>query len=108
MDVLGLFGVGDFHLVVEADYQGGNTGWTFTGSTSQGQSIPLGKFIQDLIEVFRIGGDLHPSIADATIKNLHVTFNTLRKDFTFTCEGALRVDDREVTLVAVVDLKSSN
>ncbi len=107
LNVLGVFGVGAFQIVIEADYEGVDKGWTFSGSTGEGQAVPLGEFILDLAQVFGTNQEVPASIADLTIRNLHMAFNTLRKDFTFICEASLPIDGREVQIAVSIELKRS-
>jgi hypothetical protein len=108
VNVLGAFGIGSFQIVVEAEYEGTDKGWTFKGSTGDGQTLALGEFVQSLAQAFGVNEELPAPIADLTIQNLHVTFNTLRKDFTFTCETTLPLDGRAAQLAVSVALTSSN
>ncbi|MBE9137934.1 hypothetical protein IQ254_12145 [Nodosilinea sp. LEGE 07088] len=99
-------------LNLEANYDG--DAWQFNGSTGQGQAIPIGPAAQqtedgqstlaeDLGNIF---GDvpLPAAIEDLTIQNLAVSFNSETKDFTFTAESQLVVDDRAVDITVIIDI----
>lgn len=57
-------------------------GWQFSGDTGT-SSIPIGKLIGELSEIFG-GVTLPPALTGFSIEKLGVTFNTSNKDFTFT------------------------
>lgn len=86
---------------------GGAGGWQFQGSTGPGQAIPIGTLIDDLTTQFNAQGELPTSIADLVIQNLHVSFNTRTKDFTFGCEAKFPLDGRTVDILIAIDLKQT-
>ncbi|MEM6520507.1 MAG: DUF6603 domain-containing protein [Cyanobacteria bacterium P01_C01_bin.70] len=106
------FSIAGVALNLKANYSG--DGWQFNGSTSSGQAIPIGPaaqqtedgqptLIEDLGNIF---GDvpLPKAIEDLTIQNLAVSFNSETKDFTFTAESQLLVDDQAVDITVIIDI----
>ncbi|MEM9007315.1 MAG: DUF6603 domain-containing protein [Cyanobacteria bacterium P01_F01_bin.86] len=106
------FAIAGIALNLEANYDG--DAWQFNGSTGQGQAIPIGPAAQptadgqptlaeDLGNIF---GDipLPAAIEDLTIQNLAVSFNSETKDFTFTAESQLLVDDQAVDITVIIDI----
>lgn len=101
--VFALFEVAEVDVFVVADYA--STGdWQFEGNTGYGQEIPIGHLIEDLGNKF---GEvsLPASLKGLTIQNLRISFNTKTKDFTFTCEAKLPIDDKELDIIVNIDLK---
>ncbi len=79
-------------------------GWQFSGSTGQGQAIPIGHILDDLVIKFGLTDNSIPkSIKDLTVLNLAVTFNTQSKDFAFSIETKFPIDGKEVD--AVIDIE---
>ncbi|MGH9855297.1 MAG: DUF6603 domain-containing protein, partial [Blastocatellia bacterium] len=62
--------------------------------------------VANLLEPFN--ATLPQSVPDITLNNVAVSFNTLTKDFNFTCDGRFQVDDKEVGAAITIDLKHSN
>ena len=80
-----ILNVGGVDLVVSANANSGSDrGWSFQGETGSGQQIPIGHLIDDLAEKFG-NFDIPAAIADISIDNLAVSFNTKTESFTFTC-----------------------
>lgn len=85
------FNVSGVGFVIVAAYDGASRGWSFTGSTGQGQVIALGALIQDLTRNF--GAITVPqALAQLTVQNLGVSFHTKSKDFSFNCEGRFTLE----------------
>ncbi len=101
------FNVSGIGFTIVAAYGGANLGWSFSGSTGQGQAIAIGALMQELAQTFG-AINLPPSLAQLTVENLGVSFNTKSKDFTFTCEAKFPVDDKEADLLLFLDLKNNN
>jgi hypothetical protein len=78
-------------------------GWEFSGSSGDGQEIPIGEIIDDLVRKF--GPISLPSaIADLAIENIGVSYKSASRDFTFTLESKFPVEDREVDITIKLDV----
>jgi hypothetical protein len=104
----GVFGIGDFQTVVEADYEGVNKGWTFKGGTLEGQAVQIGRFVKDIAKVFNVDEELPAPIAGLLLTHLNVSFNTLTKDFSFTCGASFPIDGKSLEINVLIDLKNRN
>lgn len=106
------FAIAGIPLTLEADYD--QDGWHFNGSSGQGQAIPIGPaaqqpederptLVEDLSNIF---GDilLPAAIEDLTIQTLDVSFNSETKDFNFTAESQLVVDNQAVDITVIIDI----
>jgi hypothetical protein len=98
-------------LYISAKHPGPDAGWQFSGSTGPGQKIPIGTLIADLVELF--GNDIReklpPAIADLTIEDLGVTFDTKTSNFSFTCKAQFPVDkNAKVAISVTIDLTHEN
>ncbi len=99
--VAAAFSIANVTVQLDAQYHDG--GWQFSGSTGPDQEIPIGHLINDLGKMF--GAIPLPSVLEAlVIENLHVSFNTKTKDFTFKGEAKFPVDDREVDITVAIDI----
>jgi hypothetical protein len=78
-------------------------GWQFSGSTGQGQKIPLGALIKKLVSLCG-EVELPDAVKKFTIENLAVTFNTQTRNFTFACEGKLPLLEGKPPIEAKVDI----
>ena len=96
-EILAEFTIAGVTLTLEADYDNDDGGWQFEGSTGYGQPIPVGRLIEDLGHKF---GEvtLPPAIAELTIQNLGISFNTNTQNFTFTCEAKFPLGGKEVDI----------
>jgi len=102
--VLGVFMIAGVEVEISAAHNSQpNTGWQFKGSTGMGQQIPIGALIQDLVNLF---GDvtLPSTLADLTIANLIVEFNTLTRNFKFTGEAKFPIDDQAVDITVTIEV----
>ena len=101
--IVGLFNIAGVDINVSARSPGGGAGWQFAGETGQGQAIPVGRLMEDLVEAF---GDftLPAGIADLVIENLAVSLDTQSKDFTFDCAGRFPVGDDEAGVTLSISL----
>lgn len=72
--------------------------WEFSGSTGKNQKLPIGDLIQDLAHMF---GDitLPSALESLSVENLHASFDTGQKKFTFGCESTFRADDTDVDIL---------
>jgi hypothetical protein len=108
--IIGTFDVGGVGVTLSADHPQDGAGWQFEGSTGDGQAILIGDLIEDLVQTF--GLIVLPSaIEDLIVENLHVSFNTVSKDFTFTCRSQFPVGDGEhdrVAITVTIDLAKEN
>ena len=106
------FAIAGIPLTLEADYD--EDGWHFNGSSGDGQAIPIGPvaqqpgderptLVEDLSNIF---GDilLPAAIEDLTIQTLDISFNSETKDFNFTAESQLVVDDQAVDITVIIDI----
>lgn len=93
-----------FSIELEAAYVGLSSGWQFEGSTGPDQVIYFGTLIAALTDLF---GDISvpAAIADLNLEQLHVSFETTTKDFTFTCRGTLPIDNILVDATIYIDLQ---
>jgi hypothetical protein len=101
--VVGLFNIAGVDIDISAVSPGSGAGWQFGGETGQGQAIPVGRLMDDLVKAF---GDftLPAGIADLVIENLAVSLDTQSKDFTFTCDGKFPVGDEQASVTLSISL----
>ncbi|WP_424094384.1 DUF6603 domain-containing protein [Moorena producens] len=78
-------------------------GWQFEGNTGYGQQIAIGLLIEDLGKKF---GEvtLPAAIAELTIQNLGISFNSKTKNFTFTCEAKFPIEGKEVDITVTINI----
>jgi hypothetical protein len=69
-------------LSLQAIYVQGNK-WAFSGSTGNGQQIPIGHFIADLVALFGVDAGIPAWLNDATVSNISTSFNSASGDFNF-------------------------
>ncbi|MBD2385023.1 DUF6603 domain-containing protein [Cylindrospermum sp. FACHB-282] len=88
-----------------------SAGWTFAGSTRPGQEIPIGLLIEDLATTFGIkdkdGGTdrgFPKAIEGLVIENIATYFNTDTKDFYFTCESVLEIEEEIVDVIFKINI----
>ncbi|HEX9936613.1 MAG TPA: DUF6603 domain-containing protein [Longimicrobium sp.] len=103
VDAGGRFRVAGVELFLSASHGGSGRGWRFEGGTTEGQAIPIGTLMQDLVRTFGVDATPPASIASAVIDRLHVSFDTATRAFTFSCETKLTLDAGK-TLDLVVDV----
>jgi hypothetical protein len=104
------FVIGDAEFDVIASHPETGAGWQFDGSTGPGQRLPIGKLVESLAGLFGedIKEKLPKAVADLVIENLHVSFNTESKNFTYACESRFPVDaNANVTLMVTIVLTSN-
>ncbi len=70
----------------------GADGWQFVGSTGEGESLEIGSFISYLTESFGVS-DIPAFINDISLETLHTEFTTQTKNFKFTCEGIIPLEE---------------
>ncbi|PAX59976.1 hypothetical protein CK510_04265 [Brunnivagina elsteri CCALA 953] len=89
----------DIILLAMHGNESGATGWTFEGSTRRGQELPIGKLMKDLATLFGITEEFPLALEEMIIENLRVYFNTVNKDFYFTCEAEFPIDDEQLDII---------
>jgi len=72
--VIGTFDIAGTSLYASAEYDGGDSGWTFSGGTVAKQSIDVNLIVNDVLSLF--GTKLPGNSPKVTLENLNVTFNT--------------------------------
>lgn len=101
--LIGAFTVGGVDVVLSAAHPPANAGWQFEGSTGQDQRIPLSVLVEDLGKKF--GAFTLPNALEGLdIENLHLSFNTGSKDFTFSGEVKVPLEDRDLDLTLVIEI----
>ncbi len=102
----GKFKIAGVEIFVSAQYLGADGGWQFDGSTGTGQTIPIGNLIEDLVSAF--GSLTLPSaIADLTIEDLAVSFNTKTKNFSFACDAKFPLDDKQAEIRVTIEIQNN-
>lgn len=99
-----LFNIANLNVFLEAtNANTSSLGWTFEGNTEPKQAIPIGTLIKDIVTLF---GDvsLPSAIEELTIQNLGISFNTKTKNFTFTCEGELPIDSKQIYITVNINI----
>jgi hypothetical protein len=106
--MFGILDVCDVSVILDASYSGTpDAGWHFQGSTTPGQSIPIGQLIDDL--AMRFGDVILPTaLADLTINNISVSFDTNGTSFTFSCESQLPVENALVSITLDIAILKAN
>ncbi|HYR11979.1 MAG TPA: DUF6603 domain-containing protein, partial [Longimicrobium sp.] len=108
VQVQALLEIGNVAVNVSATRDGGESSWTFEGSTGAGQTIAIGTLATDLAAAFGAGGAVPASLSGAVITSLHVSFDTGTRAFSFSGETKLKLDaSHELDLVVVIDLQPS-
>lgn len=85
-------------IYLQAEYKQ-NNGWDFSGSTGEGQQIPIGHFVADLVSLFGI--DSVPEwLNGATVQDISASFNSLQGNFNFGITGTIPLveDNLVITL----------
>jgi hypothetical protein len=83
----GILDIAGIQVNLEADY-GASEGFSFIGSTGEGQDIHIDRLIKDIESRFghmTLPAVLEDFIEELIIENLSISFNTATKDFTFSC-----------------------
>ena len=93
-------------IVLSARYDAGQDGLQFEGHTDPATPIPIGEVIGDIANLFPVQITVPEAIKNFTIEVLKVSFNTQSKDFTFNCDGHLKIEgSKEIKGVVAIDLK---
>lgn len=107
----GQFTVAGVDINLRAEHSGGQ-GWLLAGkAATKGDGIPVGELIADLAGRFLASGtELPIALTSTHVSHLGVTYNTLSKDFTFTCETKLLVEkgdapEQDKILDVVLDVR---
>lgn len=104
LNVGGLIEVAGVDVLVTADHPGAGMGWKFSGETGRGQAIPIGQLISDLAAKFGTV-TLPSSLADLTIENIEVSFDTSTLGFSFACDADFPLDGQTATLSLIIDVE---
>ncbi|GEM_PF-913217 len=91
-------------FILTADRAESDSGWQFQGNTGPGQNIPIGTLLGDIKDIFGIEKPLPEPLKKLSIKNLHLSFNTGTKNFSFGCEGDFPVEGKEVAIRLNIEL----
>ncbi|NEQ38263.1 MAG: hypothetical protein F6K40_19155 [Okeania sp. SIO3I5] len=106
------FRVANMDVFVIADYDTTSGGWEFKGSTGHGQAIPIGpsdgssgkpNLTDDLGSKFG-AVNLPEGIAELSIQNLGISFNTKTKNFTFICKAEFPIEGKEVDITVNINI----
>ena len=91
---LGVFELAGALLYVSADYAGSAGGWTFSGGTYENALIPVGTWIKGIQDLLGLRTDipLPAPIQGLTVSDLHVRFNTAKKQFSFQAKAFFPTD----------------
>ncbi|MEM9686238.1 MAG: DUF6603 domain-containing protein, partial [Bacteroidota bacterium] len=76
---------------VHKDIEG--TGWSFSGRSAPDQQITIGNLVSDLVTKFGIASGIPSPISGLTLENLAISFNTGSKDFSFSGESTLEINN---------------
>lgn len=99
----GKLAIGGIDISLLATSNEAEPGFTFSGAAAEGTSIEMGKLIQKLGEKF--GGFDHPEVlASQTLSNIKVSFNTYSKDFHFSCQTSIDIEDEKADLLLNIDI----
>jgi len=79
-------------ILVSASNEAAGQGWTFSGSTGDGEDINLTQLIDELLNMFGLPA-LPNAVPEIDLKNLSVEFNTKSKSFTF--HGETKVTEKK-------------
>jgi hypothetical protein len=92
-------------IYISAEHDAGLDGLQFEGRIVS-QTLGIAEVIDDLNKLFGIPDEVPSAIKEFTIKALKVSFNTHSKDFTFTCDGDLKIEGgNEMKGTITIDLK---
>lgn len=91
-------------LYMRATRLAGSDGWQLQGYTGQDQIVPVGDLITALVKKFGTSANVPAAIADLTIENLSLDFDTVNKEFRFACAINLAVASAQIELVVNVDV----
>jgi hypothetical protein len=105
--VEGKLKLGEISIYISAQHDAGQDGLQFAGRVDPQTPIRIDKVIADLGKLFGTPlSTVPPAIESFTIEALKVSFNTQSKDFTFNCDGHLKIEEsREIKGVVAIDVK---
>lgn len=86
----GVIGIGEMDIFLDAEREA--DGWRFVGSTAPEQILNVGDWIAKLAAHFGAVSVPGP-VAGATLKNVAVSFNTGTRDFHFSIEATLPLQE---------------
>lgn len=94
--VVASFMIANVEAQISADYEGGDTGWKFSGGTLPNQNIPLTELVGDALHQF--GLQLPAAVPSVNISDLSMMLTTGTLDFGFSCEGTLQIAGQLMTI----------
>jgi hypothetical protein len=92
-NVHGLLQIARTSLALSASYTDPALGWQFEGQTG-GDPIPIGSLIDDLAHAFG-QVELPAALTGLTIDTIHTTFDSLGKQFSFSCGVKIPIGEPE-------------
>ena len=82
------------------------SGWQMEGRANLETLSPLSDLVEQLSQSIKTPVRLPQAIASFHITELAISFNTKSKDFTFNCDGHLKIEgSKEIKGVVAIDLK---
>ncbi len=102
--------LGGVDLMIAADHPAADAGWQFTGNTEAGDDIPIGLLVTDLATQLGATASAVPSLlADLVLDYLEISFDTQTKNFHFSGEARLPLDDGQevIYLTLTIDKQAS-
>jgi hypothetical protein len=99
--------LGEVSICISAEHDAGQDGLQFEGAVDAQTPIRIDKVITDLGKLFGTPlSTVPPAIESFTIEALKVSFNTQSKDFTFNCDGHLKIEGgSEIRGTVAIDVK---
>ena len=106
----GRFLIGSTDLDVSAEYNSELGGWLFSGRAGDRAPIRIGDFIADLTAHFSstAAQALPDFITSLEIEHLGVTYDTVRKDFSFQCETHFTIEGKALALTLKIGLSKGD
>jgi len=74
------------NLYAQMPASGTNQGWQLSGSTYEGQTIPIGALLEDIDQKFGSPVTLPSALKSCQVQNLAITFDTGTSSFSFSAE----------------------
>jgi hypothetical protein len=102
--ISGYLNISTVNIFILAQYLNADQGWHFEGGLKTNRAIPIDTLIGGLAGVF---GDITlPSIIhDLIIDDLHVSFTTKNKGFSFTCKSSFMIETITFNTNFAIDIK---
>jgi hypothetical protein len=105
--IYGLFSIANVDIFVGSE-SSSTGGWELQGMVGLEQPILIGELVTDLANKFPTQNEhivLPAPIQSLSLKNLETSFNTLSKDFTFTCNCDFSVENIKVDTTITINLE---